>query len=547
VTLPPEPAVAPAPAPPPAADPAPEPGAWRRAELRRLRGTRTVPGGLRRAWLAGTLGREAHDAHRRTWDQAGRLARRLPGTRRSELRAVVATVADLAARGRLTTTRIEATFLVLRRNVAFWAARPLPAAGARFVSGTDPVVLQYYPGRGLQIQWLASWGRVGALGRACLERPAGCRRARLRAATDRLAALGARRAGYLAWEGAFPFGGGRAGWASGMIQGTAAQALARSRRALGDPRYGVLARRALGAFELPPPAGVAVRSGRGRHYLMYSFAPDLRILNGNLQAVTGLFDVARLTGSRRARRLFGRGERAARDAVRRYDTGAWSLYALGGRESTLGYHRLVDGFLGDLCRRTERGAYCAASKRFSRYEREPPRIGLAPVRRARAERAVVLRFRLSKISDVVVRVRGRRGEVLRRALRLPRGTHEVSWVPAVPGRYRARVDARGPAGPAGVTAADVRVRESLRVVAERRARERRARERRARERRRAAGERRERAARETGADRPAGEAGAGAGGDRREAEDVPAAPGGGGGAGTDDPAGSADAPSPAAP
>jgi hypothetical protein len=247
----------------PATRPGPPPGAWRRAELRRLRGTRSVEGALRRAWLAGTLARAEHDAHRRTWADAGRLGVRLPGVRGAELRAARAIVADLAARGRLTTRHVDAAFLALRRNVAFWRARPLPAPGARFVSGTDPVVLQYYPGRGLQIQWLASWGRVGALGRQCLARPASCRRARLRAATDRLAALGARRSGYLAWEGAFPFGGGRAGWASGMIQGTAAQALARARRALDEPRYGVLARRALGAFELPPPAGVAVRSGAG--------------------------------------------------------------------------------------------------------------------------------------------------------------------------------------------------------------------------------------------------------------------------------------------
>jgi hypothetical protein len=88
----------------PATRPGPPPGAWRRAELRRLRGTRSVEGALRRAWLAGTLARAEHDAHRRTWADAGRLGVRLPGVRGAELRAARAIVADLAARGRLTTT-----------------------------------------------------------------------------------------------------------------------------------------------------------------------------------------------------------------------------------------------------------------------------------------------------------------------------------------------------------------------------------------------------------------------------------------------------------
>ncbi|MBW3551761.1 MAG: AMP-binding protein [Proteobacteria bacterium] len=94
------------------------------------------------------------------------------------------------------------------------------------------------------------------------------------------------------------------------------QALARGRRALGEPRFGRAARRALGAFEQPPPLGIAVASGRGRRYTMYSFAPQLRIYNGELQALIGLRDVARISRSRRAQRLYERGEPGARRSVR---------------------------------------------------------------------------------------------------------------------------------------------------------------------------------------------------------------------------------------
>src|SRR4051794_36859627 len=131
---------------------------------------------------------------------------------------------------------------------------------------------------------------------------------------------------------------------------------------------------------------------------MYSFSPGLRVLNGDLQAITGLRDLAVLGGSRAARVLYRRGERAARIAVGGFDTGAWSLYSPPGRESTLGYHQLVEGFLGTLCRRTDVQVYCAAERRFAHYEREPPRIHLARITRLRAKRDAELRFSLSKVS-----------------------------------------------------------------------------------------------------------------------------------------------------
>ena len=79
------------------------------------------------------------------------------------------------------------------------------------------------------------------------------------------------------------------------------------------------------------------------------------------------------------------GDRAARREIPRYDTGAWSLYASGGAESDLGYHRLVRDFLQSLCERTKAGAYCgrgeevrplparAHARRLRRRRRRPPR------------------------------------------------------------------------------------------------------------------------------------------------------------------------------
>ena len=244
---------------------------------------------------------------------------------------------------------------------------------------------------------------------------------------------------------------------SGMAQATAVQALSRAAVALDAPRYARLARRALGAFETPPPAGVAVPTAGGRRYVMYSFAPSLQILNGELQAINGLRDAAVLGHSERAARLVSRGDTAARAALGGFDTGAWSLYSAAGSESTLAYHQLTTGILAELCRRTDRVAYCRAERHFARYQTEPPRVGIAPLHGLWARRIAPLHFTLSKGSAVRVRVFGPRGLVLARDMQLDRGGHDLSWTPPSRGRFRVRVSARGPEGRLGVDGRTVRV------------------------------------------------------------------------------------------
>jgi hypothetical protein len=174
--------------------------------------------------------------------------------------------------------------------------------------------------------------------------------------------------------------------------------------------------------------------------------------------------------------LYRRGERAARAAVPSFDTGAWSLYSQSGRESTLGYHQLVGSFLGNLCRRTGGRTYCTAHRRFVRYEHEPPRIRLARLSRLRAKRGTALRFTLSKLASVRVRVTSTKGVSVHRSMDVSRGTYTVPWTPPRRGRYRVLIAAKGPSGPVGVRAETVSVRISeqaaRRLVARRRAAER---------------------------------------------------------------------------
>jgi D-glucuronyl C5-epimerase C-terminus len=434
-----------------------------RAAIAEARRSPTVFGALRVARLTGRITPAAETRLRGDWARANSTLGKLAGARRNELASVVNAVSSLAARYQLTADRIDPAFLILRNNTTFWARAPMPASGYRTTFGRDPAIFQYYPGHGMQLQPLASWGRANALAGACLKalrsgsRKHPCRRAALTASLDRLAGLGARRSGYTAWEYYFAYGSGTPPWVSGMTQATATQALARGYRALGKERWRRTALRALGAFEQPPPMGVAVPAPGGRHYLLYSFAPGYRVINADLQAVLGLRDTAALTHSRMAKRLFRRGDQAARRAVARFDTGAWSLYSARGAESTLNYHVLTAGFLDGLCERLQAKIYCRTGARFKRYEKEPTKIGVAPLKKLRAFKPATLAFTLSKVSSVKVTVWGSRGVSLSRDFQLPRGRHSLSWSPPGRGSYRLRIEARGPSGPAGVTTKTIRV------------------------------------------------------------------------------------------
>lgn len=408
----------------------------------------TVARRLRRLLLAGAISEAEHDRYRALYTEARRVRGRLSGGRRAELASVIRTLERITAENRLSPGRLPALFLILRRNTEFWRTKPFPGGGARLTFGSDPAVFQYYPGQGLQIQPLAAFGKANALYNACRginTRPGvPCRRGALRELLDRMVELAARRGDFTTWEYYFHFGGGSPPWTSGLSQGTAVQALARGAELLERPDYLTVAADALGAFERRPPTGVRLPMDGGSHYLIYSFNRRLLVLNGFLQSVIGLFDYARLTGDLRAQALYEDGERAARAQVPRHDTGAWSLYARGGRESELGYHRLVRDFLRGLCERTRTALYCETEQRFTRYLLEDPRLDLlrpSPAR-PRAGRPVRIRFRLSKISRVSIHVsRGGRVAFSRRVIGVGHGVRSFTWTPRTPGRYRVRIEA----------------------------------------------------------------------------------------------------------
>jgi hypothetical protein len=389
---------------------------------------------------AGQIDQAAHDARLATVKRALRAYRKLSGTRRAELGAVIDNADSIAAAGGLIPSRLEPVFLTLARNTEWWTGGKLLASGTRVSFAGSQAIWQYYPGQGIELQMLANFGRANALWSAK-------KRADLRGLLAELVPLAADRGGgTIAWEYYFRFGGGAPPWTSAISQGTAVQVLGRAAQLLGDPALDDLAKRALGVFEQPPPAGVRRATPDGAFYLIYTFAPDQLVLNAHLQAVIGLYDFTQLTGDPRAQALYAAGESEARVAVPRYDTGHWSLYSLGG-ESDLSYHELVTTFLTNLCKRTGEATFCDTATRFTDYLGEPPSVTQS-TRRVRTGRPARIAFALDKISRVGMTITDSAGRtMLSTSAVVGRGAHYFTWgSPAKPGLYTLRLSATDLAG-----------------------------------------------------------------------------------------------------
>lgn len=413
-----------------------------RTSVRATAATRTgltVPRRLVQLKRSGAITLSQERSYSRVWSSALRADKRLRGARKSELEAVIANLRDITAEHLLTASRLPALFLTLSRNVQWWTTGPLLSYGQRVQFSGSQLVWEFYPGQGIQLQVLGSFGEADGLYTAGKSHYA-----QLESLLGELIPLAVRRGGGLAWEYYFAFDGGRPPWVSAMAEGTALEALTRAYKATGDPTYLTLAHQALGILGGRPGTGVAVSEARGTRFLQYSFAPRLDIINAFLQTLIGLFDYGQTSGDPVAQRLFASGDAEAMAEVPQFDTGAWSLYQPG-LEDDLSYHKLVTGFLQQLCSRTGAAAYCQTAQHFQAYLDTPPAIRQLTLR-ATARRGFALRFRLSKVSRVgVVLIRGSQ-TLLATSAQFPHGTHAFSIGPLLRGIYTVHLSATDLAG-----------------------------------------------------------------------------------------------------
>jgi hypothetical protein len=134
----------------------------------------------------------------------------------------------------------------------------------------------------------------------------------------------------------------------------------------------------------------------------------------------------------------------------RFDTGDWSLYALGGGEAELTYHGYVASLLWKLEARTGNRSWGRWAARFRHYWRTPPRIRagppsppLVPVPADGHRDSAPVRFWVSKPGTVTLRVAGEAYSRWTHA-----GSHTWTWAPGRrrPGEYDVRLSAVDKAG-----------------------------------------------------------------------------------------------------
>ncbi|MGB8876951.1 MAG: D-glucuronyl C5-epimerase family protein, partial [Solirubrobacteraceae bacterium] len=366
---------------------------------------KTFASQLARLRNSGAITAAAYATYNSSFNAALAAERRLGGTRASELEAVIENLHDIAVAGKLTAGRLPVLFEILDNNRQWWTSGPVPSGGQYVAFAGSQLVWEYYPGQGIELQVLATFGKADGLYTA-----GAADYSQMEQVLAQMIPLAVNRGGGPTWEYYFHFDGGNPPWTSAMSQGTAIEALTRAYEASQNPSYLQLAHQALALFTVPPPVGVRVPTALGARYVQYSFTPGTSIINAFLQSLIGLYDYAQVSHDPLAQQLFDAGNAEAQAEVPHFDTGAWSLYQPG-VEDPLSYHELVTGFLEQLCQRTQAPVYCTTAQHFTAYLTTPPVLALL-TQHVRKGRASSISFQLSKISHVGIVVIGPGGNTL---------------------------------------------------------------------------------------------------------------------------------------
>ncbi|HUB35738.1 MAG TPA: D-glucuronyl C5-epimerase family protein [Solirubrobacteraceae bacterium] len=444
------------------------PAAWARPAARPTARTAgrapTVTSALTGLKSKAAITEAAYTQYTTAYAAAQRSLKRLTGTRHEELASVLANTQAMAASGAFAPSRLPAIFLTLERNRQWWTTEPLLGADQRITFPPSLMVWEHYPGQGLQIQWLATFGKANGYYLAGNENES------LRQLLTEVIPLATQRAGGIAWEYMFHFDGGSPPWTSGLSQGTALQVLARAWSRFKEPQYLTAAQQALHLYEIPPPNGVRVGTPAGAEYAEYTYAPSDRILNGFIQALVGIYDYTSITKDPTGLQLFEAGDAEARAEVPHYDTGAWSRYDQFG-ESNLNYHELLTEFLQHLCERTKKGLpirqanapiaadqiYCTTAQHFTAYLHTPPVVSVLTTTLPASARGGV-QVSLSKISTVRITIRKGSTTVWTNSALVEAGKPRILWLtPAKPGAYSVAVTATDLAGNFSTAAATIAV------------------------------------------------------------------------------------------
>jgi hypothetical protein len=373
---------------------------------------------------------------RTTWRASARAERNARvASRRSNIHAVRAYATWLARRRGLTATRLQPVFLTIKATSSILGSRRRFPHHEQVVRlpGENDVVFKYYSGRGIQFQPFETFKE--GVGHMTAEVP---RTGAGRRVADRMLELDNSTRGVSSWEFFFPFGGPPTPWRSAIAQAHAlrmyslvAQAVPEAERA---PYLAEADAIVQSYLRSSAGLGVAATEGTGSFYVMYTFNPRQRILNGHLQALLTLHRYWVQTGSPAAKEAYDRGYRALVPIMPKFDTGDWSNYQYG-QASEREYHSFMTEQLQDLARETRDPFYIPYARRFRIYLEEPASIGIRVVLlpslvmpRDGYRDSIPVRFELNKNARTTLIITDGAGMEQRRlTLAAVRGINTISW------------------------------------------------------------------------------------------------------------------------
>lgn len=372
--------------------------------------------GINQALIAGRLDADAAGQYRASVNRALATWNRLPGDRAKNLAGALHDAAALA--NRYDGPRALTLFTTLDANTDYLGTKAAPRSTLD-IQDADGIVYRWFPGQGFQFHPLANASKLSNLAPAFDSAPAASLAVALLDRAEPTAKGG------LTWEYLFPFGGGRPPWTSGMAQAAAAQAYSRVATSFDDLTYLDTAARAFTAAQALTrelPAGPWVR--------LYSFS-SMAVLNAQLQTALSIGEYARTSGDPNAVLFAEKLMSSAAAMLPHFDTGSWSLYALGGTEASLHYHSYVVDLLNRLSRLDDRPEWPEYATLFGDDLTTPPDVTpvsavkvVYPLPRDGFRDQASVTFQLSKPATVRLAVAGER-----RPLALQPGRHTLTWDP----------------------------------------------------------------------------------------------------------------------
>lgn len=376
--------------------------------------------------------------------RAKATAKRLGGTRAQAINAVIASVTTMAGRAAFTPDLSRIAFLELDSNTDYLSSRALPSSGTRI--RIDGVVYESYTGQGLRIQPLGTYFAILEPGQGIVSE-GGVAAAMTSAQKIVLAVGDSNDLPYL-----FPYSGTQPPWYSAMAEGVAASAGISVWNRNGDDQY---LDQAIHFGNSALADGITVENN-GLWFPLYVSKPNYRVLNGHLQTVLAMSDLADATGDDGFADAFARSVATTKAVLPKYDTGGWGRYAIG-QDAPVKYMSLMATQLKQLGDITGDATFTTMGQSFAADLKTPPvvtgptkPIKPLPLRKFKGKPFVKLLITRDKPVKLTIRVTKKGGGasgIGPFAVDVASGTGRIKiTLPRKRGMYAIRADAKDWAG-----------------------------------------------------------------------------------------------------